>query len=259
MRWKAIVRFATGTSHQKQQIPCQDYGAYCLIDNVIIGAVSDGAGSAKYSHFGSQLAVKTTLEYLSGQQQFKKPEWKKQNLTFPSQEQAKTLFTNNMKKVIETLNQKAINDGYSLNNLACTLLTFIATPDWMIAMQIGDGFIVTRTSTGNYELVFKPDKGEYFNETTFITSSNAIQDMKIDVKLGQQKFICAATDGLETVAIVLKEWKAFSPFFQPLEQYIEETNNPEQEDGDLMSFLNSDRLNARTDDDKTLLICSYVL
>jgi hypothetical protein len=54
MAWKAVARSATGTSHLKQQIPCQDYGDCKVLNDVIIGAVADGAGSAKYADIGAQ-------------------------------------------------------------------------------------------------------------------------------------------------------------------------------------------------------------
>lgn len=53
MGWKAIARSATGTSHLKQQMPCQDYGSYKILNNVMVGAVADGAGSAKYADVGA--------------------------------------------------------------------------------------------------------------------------------------------------------------------------------------------------------------
>jgi hypothetical protein len=50
--WKAVVRSATRTSHQDQKIPCQDYDNYPILNDVIVGAVADGAGSAKYADVG---------------------------------------------------------------------------------------------------------------------------------------------------------------------------------------------------------------
>ena len=63
MSWKAIARYEVGTSHQKQQLHCQDFAGYCILDDVIIGAVADGAGSAKYSDIGAELTVEAVLEY----------------------------------------------------------------------------------------------------------------------------------------------------------------------------------------------------
>jgi hypothetical protein len=51
---------------------CQDYSNYRCYDDIIIGAVSDGAGSAKHSDVGAKLAVETTLSFLSGTEEFEK-------------------------------------------------------------------------------------------------------------------------------------------------------------------------------------------
>ena len=161
------------------------------------------------------------------------------------------------KKVIDALTTQAARDGYLFEDLACTLLVFVATPNWVAAMQIGDGFIAVRCQQEGYQLLFPPDKGEYVNETTFVTSANALRSLRVEVITGKPEYIFAATDGLERVAIKMSDFTPFAPFFAPFEEYLQETSNPEKEDTYLMSFLNSERLNSRTDDDKTLLLCCY--
>jgi len=298
MVWKGVSRHAIGTSHKAQEMPCQDYGGCRIIGNLIIGAVADGAGSAKYSDVGAKLAVETTLEYLqsgiiesprnreydcenfdailTGQNatkplnlaillwQFVTKLFKKaitKTTTGLQKEEAIYLFTTILKEVITALTDEANNNGYLINDLACTLLIFVATPHWIAAMQIGDGFIVVRPQDSeddsDYKIIFKPDKGEFVNETTFVTSTNALHEMQVEVLEGTQEFICASTDGLEKVAIRTSNWRPFPPFFDPLKEYMRETNNPEKESDYLDNFLNSDQLNARTNDDKTLLLCLY--
>ena len=258
MGWKAIARSAVGTSHQEQKIPCQDCGHYRIfndvIHDVIVGAVADGAGSAKYSHFGSELAVETVIKCFADIN--KLPD--QQGFTQPlNQEEAQAVFTKFVKEVIKAFNEKADHKSYSLSDLACTLLVFIATPEWVAAMQIGDGFMVVRCQDQEYQLLFEPDKGEFFNETTFVTSANALEEMQVQVISGKQQFICASTDGLEKVAIRLSDWQPHAPFFKPLEEYLRETDNPEEDEKYVIDFLNSERLNSRTDDDKTLLLCCF--
>lgn len=250
MAWRALARSSVGTSHQTQQIPCQDYGACKILNDVIIGAVADGAGSVKYASVGAQLAVKTVLEYLTNIE-------KGRQFQPLCEEEARKLFSMTMREVFTAMDEQAANHGYSIEDLACTLLVVIATPVWVTAMQIGDGFITVRFQQQEPQLLFQPEKGEYINETTFVTSANALAQMRVCVKLGYPEFICVATDGLERVAIRMSDWTPFAPFFQPLEEYLRETSAPEQEDEYLRSFLDSDRLNARTDDDKTLLLCFY--
>jgi serine/threonine protein phosphatase PrpC len=259
VNWKAVVGSAIGTSHQDQEIPCQDYGHYRIFNDVIVGAVADGAGSAKYSNVGSGLTVKTVLKYLGRISEYlQKRKHCGQKISQPlSKEEATKLFAGAVKTAIAKLQKQADKEDYSINDLACTLLVFVATPDWVAAMQIGDGFIVLRSQNSEYQLLFQPDKGEFVNETTFITSTNAVKDMQVEVISEKQEFICASTDGLEKVAIRLSDWKPFSPFFKPLEEYLHEPVNPEEENKYLTEFLNSERLNSRTDDDKTLLLCLF--
>ncbi|MGB3652568.1 MAG: PP2C family serine/threonine-protein phosphatase [Rivularia sp. (in: cyanobacteria)] len=259
MNWKAIARYEVGTSHQKQGLPCQDFADFRTFDNVIIGAVADGAGSAKYSDIGAKLAVEAVLEYFTEfSQRLQKRKCWEQSFSQPlSEKTAKKRFKNALKKVNTALQKQADEKDYSVNDLACTLLVFVATPDWIAAMQIGDGFIVVRSQDSEYQMLFQPDKGEFANETTFVTSTNALDDMQIKVFSEKPEFICASTDGLEKVAIRFSDWKPFPPFFKPLEEYLQETQKPEEEDEYISNFLNLEQLNARTDDDKTLLLCLF--
>ena len=121
-------------------------------------------------------------------------------------------------------------------------------------MQIGDGFLVSRVASGEYELIFTPDKGEYANQTAFITTEKVLESLQVHCGTTPSDFLCAATDGLENVALKQPEWLPFAPFFEPLESYLQETDDPESNPEYLESFLNSERLNERTQDDKTLLL-----
>ncbi|MGA7932663.1 MAG: PP2C family serine/threonine-protein phosphatase [Kovacikia sp.] len=259
MPWKTIVRSVIGTSHLQQQLPCQDFGGDLILGDVLIGAVADGAGSAAHSDIGAKLAVRIVLEYLTLTEawlQKRQQSWR--SLPHPpAQDLTKKLFTKIVTKVNLGLRKQAESSGYSVDDLACTLLIFLATPHWVAAMQIGDGFIVVRSKRKDYQLLFQPDKGEYANQTTFVTSASALAEMQICILPSHPTFICASTDALERVAIRMSDWTAFSPFFKPFEEYLVETPHPEKDDEYLISFLESDRLNSRTDDDKTLLLGLY--
>jgi len=255
--WKAIARSAIGVAHHGQSLPCQDYSEYRYLSlGVIIGAVADGAGSASLSHLGSELAVKTSLNYLAKWHKFleKQPDYP-QPLTDLSTDLARRFFEKLVQEVQKDLTHQARKLNCAVNQLATTLLVFIAHPQGAIAMQIGDGFLLIRCPEKDYKLLFQPDKGEFINETAFVTSKSALQDLKVGVFNDAIAFICAATDGVEKVAIRYQDWSPFSPFFEPLETFLRETDNPEAEAEYLEQFLRSERLNQRTQDDKTLLLC----
>jgi Protein phosphatase 2C len=261
MHWKAVAHSEIGVLHQKHKLPCQDYANYRFLEHgLIVGAVADGAGSAKHSDIGARLAVETTLQFFSRIGAFiqkRKRCREKFSRPFSKQETEKHFVKLLQQRIRVRLEQKAQQDGYAVQELACTLLCFIATPYWTVAMQIGDGFLVVRAQEKDYQLLFSPDKGEYANETTFVTSTNAVDDMQIAVVPYPLEFICAATDGLERVALRVSDWMPFAPFFNPLCEYLEETPDPQGDKSYLESFLGSERLNQKTQDDKTLLLCLY--
>jgi hypothetical protein len=253
MNWKAVAHSSIGVLHQQHGMPCQDYAKYRFLrDGIIIGAVADGAGSAKFSDLGAWLAVEVSLTYLMGKFIQKQRRYQKQL----SREEAQECFTQLLEsRIVNRFRQKAHQRNCSVSDLACTLLCFIATPHWTAAMQIGDGFLVVRQKNEAYQLLFSPDKGEFANETTFVTSTNASADMQVQVIPSSIEFICAATDGLERVALRISDWTPFPPFFYPLNEYLEETPNPQHDKAYLKNFLDSERLNQKTQDDKTLLLC----
>jgi len=252
MQWQVVGCSAIGTKHIVGETLCQDAVCYEMISGqVIIGAVSDGMGSAKRSDVGSKLAVKTALSQIKNMMCW---EHKPKN-----DEGARNIFRTILGKVQAALKKEAENEGYSVEDLNCTLLAFVATPEWLAAMQVGDGLIVVRPKGQDYQLLFMPDKGEHPNETTPVTSSDALQEMQVCVKSGSYEFICAATDGIENISLVKPEnWRPFEGFFKPLEEKIMlSTKSLAHKKKEIEDFLNSEQINQKTDDDKTLLLCAY--
>ncbi len=251
MVWRATVHSAMGTRHAQRDIPCQDHGDYIICGSSIVGAVADGAGSAQHSDIGAKLTIKTVLSSLE--------RWLDRQSSITQQvieTQVQSVFEDALDAAVLALDQEAQAGGYALRELGCTLLAFIATPDWVAAMQIGDGFIVVKASEPeSYQLLFQPEKGEYINETVFVTSEQALEAMQVTVQSGERPLVCAATDGLEKVAIRFQDWQPHPPFFAPFMSCLQTMADPAERQDYLETFLNSDRLNAKTDDDKTLLMC----
>lgn len=260
MGWRSLSRSVIGTRHQRHQLPCQDAGGHCLLGEMVIGAIADGAGSASHSELGAAVAVKGTLAYLAHLETWLQPSENPQWPTLeraPSPSQARRLFERTVNQVKKALQQEADRHGYSLDTLACTLLGFVATPHWIAAMQIGDGFIVISTPSHPYELLFTPDKGEFVNQTMFVTAATVATDLQTTVIPSAPQFLCAASDAFERIALHLPHWHPHPGFFKPLEEYLTQTPNPEQEDTYIVDFLKSEYLNKQTEDDKTLLLCLY--
>jgi hypothetical protein len=255
MLWKAIVSSSIGTSHRKNGTPCQDAGNIKVLQNrdLVIGAVSDGAGSATYSEQGSSLAINTVLEYLENQCSF---------INSNDENQLEEILRNSVQHTRSKIEEFAAAQKLPLQDFACTLLVFFVTPKQFSAAQIGDGLIIVRREQSkDYEMIFSPDKGEYANMTTFITSPNFVDDLQIMTLFADDlKFIFLSTDGLERLAAEWRnqEWTPYRDFLYPLEEHICREPDLEIAQNKLTAFLDSEKISMRTDDDKTALLCYNV-
>ena len=254
MNWLAIVSTAIGVDHINADKPCQDSANYKFIDDqTIIGVVSDGMGSAKYSHLGSNLAVEIIISELSISQ----IGWETYAV---NQDSVRLKFEEAIKNLKSKLESEAKKLKACSDDFACTLLAFVVTPRWLAAIQIGDGIIIIRPKNGNYSLVFQPTKGEFVNETEAVTSQNVLQELNFYFKEVEIQFICAATDGIENISLnkeKFQDWQPSANFFSPLEEHMLSDDSKDQKEEDLEKFLNSDRINNSTKDDKALLICLH--
>ena len=114
-------------------------------------------------------------------------------------------------------------------------------------------------SPGDYSTVFWPENGEYLNITNFITSENLQENLQITHVTGRLDEIAMLTDGLELLALNFKEHTAHSPFFAPMFRQLHESLDPGALQTPLRQFLQSSAVNAKTDDDKTLIMATRQL
>lgn len=252
MGWIAAVECRRGAAHRRRRQPCQDFGAIRkLRSGLLIGAIADGAGSAAHAQRGARAAVRAVISRLE----------RGFSAGTVSGDPAERLVCAHLRSAFvgarEKLRDLALVEGADIADFACTLIAFAAAPTWLAAIQIGDGLLVARTEGGRYELLFPPDRGEYANETSFLTDGNALECARLRVVAAPQSFLCAATDGLEGVSIERRAMAPHAPFFKPLDDYILSARDERQARLDIRAFLASARLEARSDDDKTLLLSGF--
>ncbi len=119
-------------------------------------------------------------------------------------------------------------------------------------MQIGDGAIVAKTASGPLEVLTVPGDSEYINETTFITSSDALGQVHFNIRPeAKVSGIAALTDGMQFLALQYSDNTAHEPFFTPLFDYAA---GADSSDSDLYAFLRSQQVCEKTDGDKTLAV-----
>lgn len=237
--WKFIYGCVRGTSHSVSGQPCQDYCASTTIGSTIVAACSDGAGSADLSHLGSKIAVERFLEVASV---FESP---------PEQTAVESWVDAARERVIE----EAAAQSVIPRQLACTLLVAIVGSEWAAFAQIGDGVMIFNGDTG-YELVFWPDNGEYANTTRFLTDDDYRNHLRIDIILRNINDIAVMTDGLQMLALDFKGSRVHDRFIEPLFRTIRSNTDADSLQKSLLDFMDSDRVNDRTDDDKTLFLAT---
>jgi hypothetical protein len=158
-----------------------------------------------------------------------------------------------MKDVRSELHTEAEQLALSPRDLACTLLLAIVGSETSAFLQIGDGAIVV-LEEDQYKPVFWPQSGEYQNETCFVTDKDVEQGGLIEIIPRGIDEVAIFTDGLQMLALNYAEKRAHQPFFAPIFKTVRGAETQAELVEPLHQFLESAQVNARTDDDKTLVL-----
>jgi hypothetical protein len=150
---------------------------------------------------------------------------------------------------------EAIASESPLSDYACTLLVSVLSWSESTFAQIGDGAIVVHNGY-HYEPVFWPESGEYINTTYFVTSPSLEERLNFTTRTGVLNELAVFTDGLQMLSLDYVKKEAHQPFFTPLFSRLREEEVTESLPALLREFLESDKVNSRTDDDKTLVLAT---
>ncbi len=248
--WNLVYASAQGTSHLQSGQPCQDYCAAVTANTdqgtVLIAACADGAGSAEMAEAGARLAVDAYLATASeaiGSQRLRTGAIDQQIL----------------RCWIDAARQRMLLESESkklpLRQFACTFLAAVVWPEFAAFTQIGDGVIVV-ADQGDYHHIFWPESGEYANTTRFLTDSDFGKYVDFDLIDRPIQDFALLTDGLQMLALSNATGKVHGPFFKPMIDNLRRAPSGNVLTDSLSAFLNSSRVNERTDDDKTILLAT---
>lgn len=280
--WKSVRGSVIGSGHIKDGTVCQDFSYSQVVEigannSALVMTCSDGAGSAKFSHLGSRISCLEMQKALRA--------------TLLNLGAVECIEQEHMLSLFESLRSHLVSVATRMNidfrELACTLLVAVVGPSCSLFAQIGDGAIAidcgesslgsigrlsfepglssegisviappvsAGTRDNEYEIVFWPENGEYLNITTFITSDQLMQSLRIKHINRRINQIALITDGLELLALNFREQAIHSPFFAPMFKQLVDAEDPASLVEPLQAFLDSSAINAKTDDDKTLML-----
>lgn len=251
--WRTACASVIGTSHVKTSSPCQDAGGCTVVravdgTEVLVAAVSDGAGTAPRSEAGSELAVSRFLNAFA-----------EAAISDPQLQSIDQEFAERwLEFVQEAIARLADTDGRPISDYACTILGAVISTHGASYLQIGDGAIIVATEEpGEYNWIFWPQHGEYANSTYFLTQDTASEALMFEPGPSVQQ-IAIFSDGIERLVLDMAARTVHSPAFRPIFHWLAGTApDGAQEAGQaLASYLSSDHVNSRTDDDKTLVMAT---
>lgn len=292
--WRVAAASVCGVSHSKISRPCQDaHDWVTLPGGILVAAVADGAGSASLAELGAGLAARTVVEAIcqrldlaptgAGSSVPAMPGWaspggnpeagspsKMANraeqgahalqaggslrLSTLANADWQALFVSAFASAQKALVSAAVTRNVPEQDFATTLSVVIAWPEGVAAAQIGDGAVVVGENPEAVVALITPARGEYLNETVFLTSEGALEFLPVSVWHGSVAHLAVLSDGLQMLALQMPGGIPHPPFFAPLFRYLTTVGDVRQASTDLAAFLGSPRIAERADDDLTLLL-----
>jgi hypothetical protein len=244
--WRVVGASVAGTLHQKLDLPCQDAHAWRILPHGLIAiSLADGAGTVNRAADGATRAADCAVEVLA------------ESLSQGLPQDAAGLEDLVMEAFLQarqSLVALAEAEALPLNAFATTLTCVAAAADWLAVGQVGDGVVVVGERDGDLVLAAEPQRGEYVNETCFLTMETSLDQMEVRVENRPVDHLIIMSDGLSRLALNLPVYKPHRPFFDPLLAFAAQTHDSALAAQQLAAFLTSDRVCERTDDDKTLVL-----
>lgn len=253
--WRWALASVIGTSHERTGAPCQDHSACEAIATVggaplLVGVVADGAGSASRAQEGSRLACDVVVSELRTLAECG------DGVAAIDRAFAEGLVTRFQAEVA----RRAQADGLTPRDYACTLLAAFVSADAAAYMQIGDGaIVVSRWDDPEFGWIFWPQQGEYANATHFATDADACERLAFETSLGPIDELAMFSDGIQGLVLHYATRSVHSPFFErmlaPLRKTVGDGHAAALSEA-LARYLASKEINARTDDDRTLVLAT---
>lgn len=249
--WQIAAAQTRGVDHQTRNQDCEDVYSLAMVSpDVLVIVIADGAGSADYAQVGASVAVGQAIAELCC------------HLTSAAEPldeiSMKSLLRESMAAARDAVESEAAARKVSNDELATTLILMVARPEFVAVAQVGDGATVIADQAGKLVGLTLPPVSEYINETTFLTSSQALPTMQFVFWRGCATRLAAFSDGLQMLCLQWPERQPYEPFFSPLFDFISASIDSDEllAAHTLKRFLSSERMKSETYDDLTLVLGS---
>ncbi|WP_169809245.1 PP2C family serine/threonine-protein phosphatase [Actinomadura chibensis] len=222
---RVLAASVTGAAHRRSAQDCQDAWASARTRAGLVLAIADGAGSREHAAEGARTAVAAACAAAR-----------------PGDDPLLAAFASARRAVLGLAPDP--------DPFACTLAVVVVGATEVAAGQIGDGIVAVERG-GAALGAAAPARGEYANETVFLTSGDALDALAVErFPASEVTGVALSTDGLRSV--ILDDPAAgtlYEPFFTDLWNYARRESAAS--DG-LRDFLAE--VPDGTGDDKTLVV-----
>ena len=206
--------------------------------------VADGAGSARYGRDGARYAINSAVIFV-----------RNNDLTNKGPEEMLRAI---LRSALDGIEHRAKELNADIDDLAATFMALYVRSHECFSVSVGDGYVIIDDGSGP-KLLNEPIKGEYFNETQFITNPEvmkAIRDGAIEVRSGRCDAFVVTTDGLWPTII---DGKPYEKFYKPIIDYLRSSSDVGKAVDELLNLLRGmqERYPSVYDDDLTMVVGAY--
>jgi hypothetical protein len=249
MKWQVVGASVVGTSHNRCALPCQDAHDYRITGDSVIAVLADGLGSAAKSAEGAKRAVSATLESLHSRLSATPPQ---------DPDHWMHVMGDAFFQAREALRDLADLNSLPIQHFGTTLIAVALAKEWIAVGHLGDGAVVAAFDDAPIQTISAPERGEYANEVVSLTAADALGHVRFSVRHESVKGIALLTDGLQNLCINAATAEAFKPFFHPFFEAVVDEIDTQKTSEDLATFLGSEPVSSKTDDDTTLVIIGRI-
>ena len=232
--WRVFGESVVGVAHERVGDECEDHHRIgCTADGKLVVAVADGAGSAECGGLGAATAVEGALAAAAA-----------------SSMSCRETVRASMVAARAAVERAAT--GSRLDRFATTLILLVADSAGFAIGQVGDGFAVAVDPSGLALGFSTPQRGEFANDTAFLTGAAPHEIERVDEWSGPVAGVAVLSDGLQRLALQLPAATPHGPFFDRIFRLRELADDAIA--AQLSGFLRSSRVRERTVDDLTLVV-----
>lgn len=248
--WHCAGVSVVGERHLRKGLPCEDacYASFFREHGLLVLLAADGAGLSRQGGVGARATVDAVAGLFPGLLS-----------EFDDLVALGLALVARARAALEVLASEGSRLG-NLTDYATTFLCVLVVADRLVAIQVGDGFIVEVLPT-EMHLLFQPSKGRYANETVFLTSFDSFDALReagevqvVSKDVSDALGFAVLTDGLEAAAIRSSLGKPHVGFFKTFFESLGRTDRGSFERGLQAFFTENEQLAELTDDDLTLLL-----